>query len=58
LEKEEMEDGRKTKHIRLEDGSQKTLAEGSLEEGRERRRQEDKFIRLEDDSQKDERKIT
>jgi hypothetical protein len=53
-----MEDGRKTKHIRLEDGSQKTLAEGSLEEGRERRRQEDKLIRLEDGTQKDERKIT
>jgi hypothetical protein len=30
----------------------------SLEEERERRRQEDKLIRLEDDSQKDERKIT
>ncbi len=51
-----MEEGRKTKLIRLEDGSQNTLAEGSLEEGRERRRQE--LIRLEDDSQKDERKIT
>ena len=58
MEKEEKEEGRKTKLIRLEDGSQKTLAEGSLEEGRERRRQEDKLIRLEDGTQKDERKIT
>ncbi len=33
-----MEEGRKTKLIKLEDGSQKKLAEGSVEEGRERRR--------------------